>query len=412
MSNRRDFIGRLALGSLALPRIINHTIAAEPQRVDDERASWVGMLTRVAEPVLANLATNQLKARMPVDGAKGPAKERRAVSHLEALGRTLGGVAPWLQAPGITGSEEELRAKFASLARHALTNAVDPDAADHLNFVEATQNLVDTAFLAVSFARARRELWEKLDRPVRDRFVRALESTRKFKPRQNNWLLFSAMVEAFLASSGAIWKPEPIEAAIKAHEDWYKGDGAYGDGPDFHWDYYNSYVIHPLLIEVLDLINSVSSRWNSFREKVIHRSRRFAAVQERLIAPDGSYPPLGRSITYRCGAFHHLAMMALRRDLPREITPAQVRGALAAVIQRTLGSPNTFDQDGWLRVGLAGHQPSLAEGYITTGSLYLCTFAFLPLGLDPSDEFWSAPAADWTSRKIWNGVDLPPDHAA
>jgi hypothetical protein len=199
--------------------------------------------------------------------------------------------------------------------------------------------------------------------------------------------------------------------AIKAHEEWYKGDGVYGDGPEFHWDYYNSFVIHPMLIEVLDLVAAKSDQWQGFREKIDLRARRFAAVQERLIAPDGSYPAIGRSISYRCGVFHHLAMMAWRKALPKEIAPAQVRGALGAVIQRTLGAPKTFDENGWLRIGLAGNQPSLAERYISTGSLYLCTFAFLPLGLAPNDVFWSSPSAEWTSRKIWGGVDLPPDHA-
>jgi hypothetical protein len=170
-------------------------------------------------------------------------------------------------------------------------------------------------------------------------------------------------------------------------------------------------VIHPMLVEVFDLIGSKSDRWKAVREKINQRARRFAAVQERLIAPDGSYPAMGRSISYRSGAFHHLAMMSWRKELPKEITPAQVHGALSAVIQRTLGAPKTFDENGWLRIGLAGHQPSLAERYISTGSLYLCTFAFLPLGLAPNDAFWSSPSADWTSRKIWGGVDLAPDHA-
>ena len=218
------------------------------------------------------------------------------------------------------------------------------------------------------------------------------------------------MIEAFLASLGVAWQSEPIALAIQAHEEWYEGDGAYGDGPHFRWDYYDSYVIQPLLLTVLDLIAPVDARWNHFQAKVRERARRYAAVQERFIAPDGSYPPIGRSLAYRCGAFHHLATMALRRDLPSGVTPSQVRGALSAVIERTLGAPRTFER-GWLRIGLAGHQPSLGESYISTGSLYLCTFAFLPLGLGPVDEFWSAPAADWTSRKLWSGVDQPADHA-
>jgi len=369
------------------------------------------MLTRVARPVIANLASNQLKNRMPVEAAKGRVEDRRAVTHLEALGRTLAGIAPWLGVAQAAEAEEKVRADFASKTRQGLASAVDPAAPDRLAFTTSAQNLVDAAFLALGLSRARAELWEKLDALVRERIVAALQSTRKFKPGRNNWLLFSATIEAFLASVGAEWLPGPIDVAIRSHEEWYQGDGAYGDGPEYHWDYYNSFVIQPMLVAVLDLIGPVDARWNGHRNAVLKRARRYAAVQERLIAPDGTYPPIGRSIAYRCGAFHHLATMALRRELPDGVAPAQVRGALAAVIQRTLGAPGTFDTDGWLRIGLAGHQASLGETYISTGSLYLCCCAFLPLGLVPTDEFWSASPADWTARRIWSGGDMPADHA-
>ena len=45
------------------------------------------------------------------------------------------------------------------------------------------------------------------------------------------------------------------------------------------------------------------------------------------------------------------------------------------------------------------------------GSLYLCASGLLPLGLPADDVFWSAPAADWTSRKAWKGVNMPADKA-
>jgi hypothetical protein len=106
-----------------------------------------------------------------------------------------------------------------------------------------------------------------------------------------------------------------------------------------------------------------------------------------------------------------LALAALRRQLAEGNPPAQVRGALTAVIRRTLGAPNTFDDKGWLRLGLAGHQPSLAERYISTGSLYLCTSAFLPLGLPANDPFWRDPAQPTTWEKAWSGTDLAADHA-
>jgi hypothetical protein len=376
-----------------------------------ERTKWIEILVRLAEPVMASCAANRLKLSMPVESAIGQQASRRTVTHLEAIGRTLAGIAPWLGVVGITDAEEIVRARFAALARQTLTNTVDRAAQDYIDFTTDRQNLVDAAFLALGLSRARGELWEALNPSVRTRIIAALQSTRKFEPMHNNWLLFSAMIEAFLASVDAEWRPPPIKLAIRAHEEWYKGDGACGDGFDFHWDYYNSFVIHPLLIAVLDLVEPIDASWKKLRDRVLERAKRYAVVQERLIAPDGSYPALGRSIAYRCAAFHHLAAMALRQDLPSELPPAQVRSALGAVIMRSLGAPNTFDQDGWLRIGLAGHQPSLGESYISTGSLYLCSCAFLPLGLAPTDEFWNSPPIEWTSRKLWSGTDLPADTA-
>ena len=411
---RRHFFLRTTLagaGSAALSSVPTLAASNDDAARTESREWWWKTLVKVAEPVLGKLAENRLKATMPVEALPGHEEKRRIVTHLEALGRTLSGIAPWLAVTGITATEEAERARMAAFARKALANAVDPSAADHLDFTVAAQNLVDAAFLALGLSRARGELWDKLEAPVRERLIAALQSTRKFKPGNNNWLLFSATIEAFLASVGASWLPEPVEKAIAAHEEWYKGDGAYGDGAEFHWDYYNSFVIQPMMLAVLDLLAPVDACWSKHLPNAVKRARRYAAVQERLIAPDGSYPALGRSITYRCGAFHHLATMALRRELPDGVSPAQVRGALGAVIERTLGAKDTFDETGWLRIGLAGHQPSLGEGYISTGSLYLCTTAFLPLGLAPGDEFWSSPNADWTSRKLWAGADLHADHA-
>ena len=88
-----------------------------------------------------------------------------------------------------------------------------------------------------------------------------------------------------------------------------------------------------------------------------------------------------------------------------------MRGALLAVIKRTLDAPGTFDADGWLRIGFCGHQPGVGEAYISTGSLYLCSVALLPLGLPSSDPFWSAPDAPFTQQRAWSGRPFPIDHA-
>ena len=116
---------------------------------------------------------------------------------------------------------------------------------------------------------------------------------------------------------------------------------------------------------------------------------------------------MGRSLAYRFGAFHLLASMAQRQALPPELDPAQVRCALTAVIHKVMQQAGTFDPQGWLTIGLCGHQPSLGEPYVSTGSLYLCLCGLLPLGLPPDNEFWSSAPADWSSKKSGPVKTLP-----
>jgi hypothetical protein len=410
--NRRKFLTVAGTASVA-PFVSPGTSTAAPSQVANaqgDRAIWVAMMQRLADPVLKNLANGTLKARMPVEQAP-TATNRPAVTHLEALGRLVAGLAPWIALPEDQTPEGRLRAQYADLARRAIARAVDPASPDALNFTQYRQPLVDAAFLGHGVLRARTVLGEGLDPTTKKQLITALESTRTILPAFSNWLLFSAMVEAALAVLGAPWDRLRVDYALRQHEQWYKGDGIYGDGPEFHWDYYNSFVIQPMLLDVLDTFKAEAPAWKEMATRVEARAKRHAAILERLVAPDGSFPAIGRSIAYRCGAFQLLAQVALRKALPDGVTPAQTRGALTAVIRRTLDAPNTFDNNGWLRIGLCGHQPGVGETYISTGSLYLCSMAFLPLGLPATDEFWAAPAQPWTSVRAWSGQPFPIDHA-
>jgi hypothetical protein len=400
--DRRDFLKTASMAGAA-------TAVQRPASPPSDRDTWIAIMRRLADPVLTNLANGTLKARMPVEQAAGA--DRRAVTHLEALGRLIAGIAPWIELRADDTAEGRLRAHYADLARRAIARAVDPRSPDFMNFTRDRQPLVDAAFLAQGILRAPRELRDSLDTTTRRHVIAALESTRAIMPGFNNWLLFSAIVEAGLQSLGATWDRTRVDYAVRQHEQWYTGDGAYGDGPQFHWDYYNSFVIHPMLIDVLEACKEESTAWKEIAVRVESRATRYAAVQERLIAPDGSFPAIGRSIAYRCGAFHLLAQAALRHRLPDGVSAAQARGALTAVIRRTIDAPETFDANGWLRIGFCGHQPGIGEAYISTGSLYLCSVALLPLGLPASDDFWSAPPQPWTSVKAWSGQPFPIDHA-
>lgn len=410
---RRAFVKLTAAGAtLAAGR--GTAAAGEASRAPEtgsaDRDTWVRLAIRLAVPLLPALAGRRLRETMPVESHPA-SRDRPQYTHLEAFGRLLAGLAPWLELGADGSPEGQERGRLAALARRGLDAATDPDSPDRMNFSRGRQPLVDAAFLAQALLRAPRELWRALEPRVQRNMIAALRSSRPIPAGENNWKLFATTVEVFLQRAGETRDEGRLFEGLRKHRDWYVGDGLYGDGPEFHWDYYNAFVIQPMLVEALDVVGDEAEEWRVLRGKALERLTRYAAIQERSIAPDGSFPAIGRSIAYRAGAFHGLALAALRRILPREVTPAQARRALTAVIRRTLEAPETFTADGWLRIGLAGHQPGLGETYISTGSLYLCSFALVPLGLPPDDPFWRDPPARTTWEKVWAGENLVADKA-
>lgn len=417
MNTRRDFLKLAAVAgtaAAAAPRshgaATSTTTAVTSTTGAEDRTFWWQMAGRIASPLLPALAERKLKATMPVE-SHPTSKDRPNYTYLEGLGRLLAGIAPWLELGGDDTAEGKERARLAALARAGLDAATDPKSPDFFNFSKGRQPLVDSAFLAQAMLRAPTELWQKLEPRVQQNVIAALISSRPIQAGENNWKLFATMVEVFLQRAGAKRDDERLFEGVRKHRDWYVGDGFYGDGPEFHWDYYNSFVIQPMLVEALDAVRGEAPEWKTFDDRARERLTRWAQIQERLVAPDGSYPVIGRSIAYRCGAFQGLAMAAWRKLLPKEVTAAQARVALTRVIRRTLEAPGTFNAKGWLQIGVGGHQPGLGETYISTGSLYLCSVAFLPLGLRANDEFWTGPAVKTTWEKVWSGENLPADHA-
>jgi len=377
-----------------------------------DRQFWLQEMDKMVKPVLYNLAKDSLKINMPqVTSIHIDNKEHRIkVQYVEVLGRVLSGIAPWLQLEGGDAAEVALRKQYRTWVIQGLKNSLDSNAKDFMNYDIGGQQLVDASYVALAFIRAP-WLWENLDKKNQELMMKSIVTTRKFKPVFSNWLLFSAMNEAFLAKFGYSWDPMRVDYALQQMEQWYVGDGMYKDGSTYAFDYYNSYVIHPYLATIANIIGSKVKDYSTMFEKVKRRNERYAIIQERLINTDGTYPATGRSIVYRGGAFHHLADMAYRNALPKQLSPEQVRCALTAVIRKTLESPTTY-KNGWLTIGLYGSQPDLGDFYNNQGSPYICTNIFLPLGLPSTDAFWANPAAKWSSQKIWSGADFPNDHSA
>lgn len=361
----------------------------------EQRHFWEEQLLRIALPVINALSEDKLKETMPVE-QKGA--DRRSCTYLEAFGRTFCGMAPWLACD----APDEIKQKVIACIR----NATDPDAKDFMNFCDGTQPLVDAAFLAHGLLRSQNAILPQLDASTKENLLSCLKSSRKITPYANNWILFSAMVETGIYRISGECDLLRVKYSLRQFMQWYKGDGMYGDGKDFHMDYYNSFVIVPMLVDICRVFSQEDKEIAGIYETVVRRAARYARILERNISPEGAYPITGRSLAYRFGVFQLLSQAALDGFLPAELPAPQVRCALTAVIERIMSAENNFDGDGWLRIGICGHQPGVGEGYISTGSLYLCTTVFLALGLPQTHCFWSGENRKWTSAKVFSGEDF------
>ncbi len=380
-----------------------------------QREAWLAFALRIAEPVVTLAADGALQS-----GFKAQLHQEVGgkYTQLEAMGRTLSGMAPWLQlmsapeqpAPEHATGEQAAGTRLAGLARRALAHGTDRADPDCWNFTEGNQPLVDAAFLSQALLGAPAALVTPLEERVRANLLAALTATRVIVPGFNNWLLFSAMVEAGIDTLGGTPDLTRVEYALRQHEQWYVGDGHYADGPRFHADYYNSFVIHPMLVRLCGHFAGRGRVAETLLPKVRQRAQRYAAVLERSISPEGTFPATGRSLAYRFGAMFALADAACRRDLPPETSPPAVRCALTAVT-RHFAVPGLFNEHGFLNVGFVGRGEGIGERYIASASCYLCLHGLWPLGLPPEDPFWAGPNTPWTTRRLWAGEDVPADHA-
>ena len=387
------------------------TADAHPGAIAGDRAYWADTLYKMAAPVLSHMSKGELKKSMPVEYSPIWDGRDKSVAYMEAFGRLIAGLAPWLALPDEDTEEGRRRKTLRQQTLLSLSNSVDPNSPDYLTWNKEGQPLVDAAFIAHGFLRAPSVLWTPLDTTTQRRFINEFKGLRRIRPPYSNWLLFAAIIETFLLLAGEQHDPLRIDIALHKMNEWYEGDGWYGDGPHFHFDYYNSYVIQPMLTDILRTMEQKDHRSTAEYDLSVRRMQRYGECLERLISPEGTFPAFGRSITYRMGVFQPLAQLALYDQLPSSLPPAQVRSALTAVMRRMLEAPGVFTADGWLQLGFAGHQPDIADSYSNSGSMYLTSLVFLPLGLPAGHAFWADPPMDWTSRRAWSGQPFKRDHA-
>lgn len=399
---------------LSLTPLVSAYAAKKKPQMQSDRQYWCSLAYRMAQPVLENMAKGELQKNMQTEFSPSFDNRNRKVLYMECFGRLMAGIAPWLALPDDDTAEGLQRKQLREWALKAYKNAVDTNNPDYLCWGIGGQNLVDAAYIAESFLRAYDTLWMPLDNQTKQRYLTEFRKLRKIDPPYTNWLLFSSTIESFMAKAKGEYDQYRVNSACRKMEEWYVGDGWYADGPSFSFDYYSSYVFHPMYLETLQAMIDAKANtrldYQKYYNRALKRCQKYAIVLERFISPDGTFPVFGRSIPYRLAAMQPLALMAWYQTLPKELTNGQVRAALTKVMHRMFDSQQNFNEGGFLTIGFCGNQPNIADWYTNNGSLYMTTLAFMPLGLPANHPFWTAAAQPWTQVKAWNGEAFPKDH--
>jgi hypothetical protein len=414
---RRNFLGSLVAGSAATLATAGEAGAASKSagQPASDRAYMAGLLQRMTEPVLSAMARGELVRKFELEVSPTWDGRDKRVSYFECFARLIAGAAPWLALPDDGTPEGATRKRLLDMARQSYVNSVDPASPDRLMWEGPGQVLVDSAYYTNALMRAPQALWEPLDAATKRRIVDHIKSLRRIEPPYINWMLFAAMNEAWLMSIGEAYDPMRMNVAIRKVNEWYVGDGWIKDGETFHFDYYGSYVMHPMLCEILEVLEQhKGSFWNGkpdeMRALAFKRMQRFSEHLERFVSPEGTFPMFGRSLTYRTAAFQPLALLALRKQLSAKLPEGQVRSAMRAVHERIFSAPSNFTRSGFLTIGFVGAQPELGDWYSNNGSMYITSASFLPLGLPATDSYWTAAAQDWTQKKAFAGARFPKDY--
>ncbi|MDE5649797.1 MAG: glycoside hydrolase family 88 protein, partial [Duncaniella sp.] len=284
---------------------------------NEDRAYWTDLAYKMAYPVLSNMAEGNLQKNMQVEVSPNWDGRNIRVTYMETFGRLMAGIAPWLSLPDDNTAEGARRKQLREWALKSYTNAVDPESPDYLLWQGQGQALVDAAYVAESFIRAYDALWMPLDDTTKQRYIKEFTGLRGIDPPYTNWVLFSSTIESFLAKAGAQCDDYRVNSAIRKVEEWYTGDGWYADGPHFAFDYYSSYVFHPMYLEtlqnMLDAGKYTRIHYGKYYQRALKRAQKFSIVLERLISPEGTFPVFGRSIPYRMATMQPLALMAWYR---------------------------------------------------------------------------------------------------
>ncbi|HZX05397.1 DUF2264 domain-containing protein [Kribbella sp.] len=247
-----------------------------------------------------------------------------------------------------------------------------------------SQQMVEAAAIAVGLHESRAWLWDRLDGREQQVVVDWLSGFVGSRTWDNNWRLFQVVGEQFLASVGAPYAQDDIDAGLERIEDWYVGDGWYSDGPGQNFDHYIGWAMHlyPGLWTRM-AGPSADGRLAVYRERL----HRFIEDAVHLTGSDGAPIHFGRSLCYRMATAAPYWMGTLLDATP--LTPGQTRRLCSGTLRHFIdhGVP---DGRGLLTMGWHHHFLPVTQPYSGPASPYWASKGFLGLLLPAEHAVWTA----------------------
>ncbi|ADD45994.1 DUF2264 domain-containing protein [Stackebrandtia nassauensis] len=248
-----------------------------------------------------------------------------------------------------------------------------------------TQPIVEAANIALGLHLCREQVWDRLDDRQREPIVDWLAHHASRKAWPNNWVLFTAIVEAFLSSVGVDTSAYRSDADVRWVESWHLGDGWYTDGQRRNIDYYNAWVIHPFLWAWYDMVGDRDPdgawRWRQ-------RLAAFLRSYGLMFGSNGSPVQQGRSLTYRTATLAPLWLGQFTGAATED--PGAVRriasGTLKYFVDAGVGADGPPSL-GWR----GGEYLPLTQYYSGPGSPLFAGMGFLGLALPTDHAVWAAP---------------------
>ena len=129
------FFGCLNVTGLAQKQKKQTTIVLPVVPTGEQDREYVtNLLYRIAYPIVHNMAEGTLRKNLPLEKGPGYYLNVLKVTHMEAVGRTMAGIAPWLALPDDDTKEGVMRKQLREELLKGLPNIVNPDHPDYLNF--------------------------------------------------------------------------------------------------------------------------------------------------------------------------------------------------------------------------------------------------------------------------------------